>query len=95
MEDLAQERLAQILAWMKPHERDAVVSACLGRFSSVAEYARRELAEWFEGDLWWLAEHIAYEHIAATWLEEGRITVVEDPGDDGILPGLFVLRGSW
>lgn len=57
-----------------------------GRFSSVAEYARRELAELFKGDLWWLAEHTAYKYIAATWLEEGRITVVEDPGGDGIMP---------
>lgn len=41
MEDLALVRLAQILAWMRPDERDVVLAAYLGRFRSPCEYAAR------------------------------------------------------
>lgn len=95
MEDLALERLAQILAWMRPHERDVVLSAYLGRYRSPGEYVRRELADGIVGPFWWLAEYIDYEAIAATWFAGGRITVLEDSGDDEVTRGVFVLRGSW
>jgi len=95
MEDLALERLAQILVWMRPHERDMVLSAYLGRYRSPGEYVRRELAGWIEGPLWWLAESIDYEGLAAPWFAGGRISIVEDPGDGQVSGGVFVLRGSW
>lgn len=95
MEDLALVRLAQILAWMRPHERDVVLSTYLGRFRSPGEYVRRELAAWIEGPLWWLASSINYEAIARAWLSGGRIVLVEDPGDGQIAAGVFVLRGPW
>ena len=95
MEDLALVRLAQILAWMRPHERDVVLSAYLGRYRSPGEYVRRELADWLAGPFWRLAAHIDYEGLAATWLAGGRIVVIEDPGEGEISGGVFVLRGSW
>lgn len=51
MEDLALELLARILAWMRPHERDVVLSAYRGRYRSPGEYVRRELADWILGPL--------------------------------------------
>lgn len=95
MEDLALVRLAQILEWMPPHERDVVLASYLGRFRSPGEYARRELAGWIEGALWWLAEHIDYESFAAIWASGGRIVLVDDPGDSEVPAGVFVLRGPW
>ena len=95
MEDLALMRLAQILAWMRPHERDVVLSAYVGRYRSPGEYVRRELADWIEGPFWWLAEHIDYESLAETWFAGGRIFVMEDPGGGEVTRGVFVLRGAW
>lgn len=94
MEDLALERLGRLLAWMQPHERDIVLMAYVGRFDSAAEYARREIASVFEGELSWLAEHVCYEALAREWVALGVITVLDDPGDESVSPGIFVLRGS-
>lgn len=95
MEDLAIERLKQILSWMQPHERDVVVEACLGRFRSAAEYVERELQRQFEDEWPWLVELIDVEASTAMWLEEGRITMLDDPGDGEISAGVYVFRGSW
>jgi hypothetical protein len=95
MEDLAIERLKQILSWMQPHELDVVVQACLGRFRSAAEYVERELQREFEDEWPWLVEILDIEAITAVWLEEGRITTVDEPADGEIPAGVFVFRGSW
>ena len=94
MEDLAIERLKQLLSWLPPHELDVVVAGCLGRFSSAAEYAERALFREFEDEWPWLREHLDFEASAAAWIEEGRIAIVEDPSDGYMPAGVFVLRGS-
>jgi len=95
MEDLAIERLKQLLSWLPPHELDIAVTGCLGRFSSAAEYAERTLFREFEDEWPWLLEHLNFEATAAAWIEEGRIAILEDPSDGYMSAGVFVLRGSW
>ena len=95
MEDLAIERLKQLLSWLPPHELDIVVTGCLGRFSSAAEYAEQVLFREFEDEWPWFREHLDFEASAAAWIEEGRIAIVEDPSDGYMPAGVFVLRGSW
>jgi len=95
MEDLAIERLKQLLSWLPPHELDIAVTGCLGRFSSAAEYAELTLFREFEDEWPWLLEHLDFEASAAAWIEEGRIAILEDPSDGYMPAGVFELRGSW
>lgn len=94
MENFALERLGRLLSWMRPHEREIVLMAYVGRFDSAGEYARRQVAHLFDGELWWLAEHICYDALAREWICLGAITLLDDPGDEDVRPGVFVMRGS-
>ncbi len=96
MDERVRARLEGLIARLTDdsESRSALRALFEGAHESVAGYVEARLSATLPVEWRWLCLFVDHAAVGERWQELGEIVVIDDPGDEGDDPGVFIFAGK-